>query len=157
VVEVAGVRIAGLGGVFRGQVWSPPSPWQFETARAYTAWAGRGNRWRGGLPRRGRSTIFPEEVQALGRQRAEVLVTHEAPSVHPHGFAVIDELARGLGVGRAFHGHQHDRLDYRAEWPRLGFEAHGVGLRGITALDGRVIRAGELDVPWTTDGSHDPG
>ena len=24
VVEIAGVRIAGLGGVFRGQVWSPP-------------------------------------------------------------------------------------------------------------------------------------
>ena len=157
VVEVAGVRIAGLGGVFRGQVWSPPNPWQFETARAYTAWAGRGNRWRGGLPRRHRSTIFPAEVQALGRQRAEVLVTHEAPSVHPHGFAVIDELARDLGVRRAFHGHQHDRRDYRAEWPRLGFEAHGVGLRGITALDGRVIRAGDLDRPWTTDSSHNPG
>ncbi len=157
VVEGAGVRIAGLGGVFRGQVWSPPAPWQFETARAYTAWAGRGNRWRGGLPRRHRSTIFPAEVQALGRQRAEVLVTHEAPSAHPHGFAVIDELARDLGVRRAFHGHQHDRRNYRAEWPRLGFEAHGVGLRGITTLDGRVIRAGEMDEAWTTDSSHDPG
>ena len=26
VVEVAGVRIAGLGGIFRGQVWRPPEP-----------------------------------------------------------------------------------------------------------------------------------
>jgi predicted phosphodiesterase len=26
VVEIAGVRIAGLGGVFRGQVWMPPGP-----------------------------------------------------------------------------------------------------------------------------------
>ena len=145
VVEVAGVRIAGLGGVFRGQVWHPPSPWQFETARAYAAWAGRGSRWRGGLPLRHRSTIFPAEVQALCRQRAEVLVTHEALSSHPHGFAVIDDLARCLGVHRAFHGHHHDRRDYRAAWDRLGFEAHGVGLRGITALDGQVSRAGELD------------
>jgi hypothetical protein len=146
VVEIAGVRVAGLGGVFRGQVWSPPNPWHFETARACAAQAGSGNRWRGGLPRRHRSTIFPTEVQALCRQRAEVLVTHEAPSCHPHGFAVIDELARSLRVRRAFHGHHHDRLDYRGDWPRLGFEAHGVGLRGITALDGLVIRAGELDV-----------
>lgn len=55
---------------------------------------------------------------------------------------MIDELARCLRVRQTFHGHHHDRLDYRAEWPRLGFEAHGVGLRGITALDGRVIQPG---------------
>ena len=29
VVEVAGRRIAGLGGVFRGKVWSPPAPATF--------------------------------------------------------------------------------------------------------------------------------
>jgi predicted phosphodiesterase len=145
VVEIAGVRVAGLGGVFRGQVWMPPNPSEVETARGYVARAGRGNLWRGGLPRRHRSTIFPAEVQALSRQRADVLVTHEAPSCHPHGFAALDALARCLQVRQAFHGHHHDRRDYRPEWPRLGFEAHGVGLRGITALDGPVIRVGELD------------
>ena len=145
VVEIAGVRIAGLGGVFRGQVWMPPEPPEVESPRAYVAHIGRGNRWREGLPRRHRSTIFPAEYQALSKQQADVLVTHEAPSCHPHGFAVLDELGRRLGVRQAFHGHHHDRLDYQAEWSRLGFEAHGVGLRGITALDGRVIRPGELD------------
>jgi predicted phosphodiesterase len=145
VVEIDGVRIAGLGGVFRGQVWTPPNPWAFETARAYVARAGRSNLWRGGLPRRHRSTIFPAEYQALARLRADVLVTHEAPSCHPHGFAVLDDLARSLRVRQMFHGHHHDRLDYRTEWARLAFDAHGVGLRGITALDGQVIQVGELD------------
>jgi hypothetical protein len=34
----------------------------------------------------------------------------KAPSCHPHGNAVIDELARCLRVTRAFHGHRHDDL-----------------------------------------------
>ena len=135
----------------------PPGPPEIESPRGYVAHIGRGNRWRDGLPRRHRSTIFPAEYQALSKQRADVLVTHEAPSCHPHGFAALDELGKHLGVRQAFHGHHHDRLDYQAEWSRLGFEAHGVGLRGITALDGRVIRAGDLDRPWATDSSHDPG
>lgn len=139
VVTVAGLRIAGLGGVFRRQVWMPPAPPEFETPKSYQAHAGRGSLWRAGLPRRHRSTIFPSDVQALARQRADVLVTHEAPSCHPHGFVAIDELARCLGVRQVFHGHHHDRLDYRSAWAQLGFEAHGVGLCAITALDGQVV------------------
>lgn len=145
VVEIAGVRIAGLGGVFRGQVWSPPAPWAFETPKQYLASTGKSNRWRDGLPRKHRSSIFPGDYQRLAGQRADVLVSHEAPSSHPHGFAALDELARSLRVARSFHGHHHDRLDYSAESTRLGFSAFGVGLRGITDQDGLVIRTGELD------------
>ena len=108
-------------------------------------YCGKGNFWREGLPLIHHSTIFPVEYAELAKQRAEILVTHEAPSAHPHGFAAIDELARSLGVSTSFHGHHHDRLDYSAERMWLGFNAFGVGLRGITNPNGRVIRAGELD------------
>lgn len=145
VVEIAGVRIAGLGGIFRGQVWAPPGPIVFETPEDYASRCGKGNLWRGGLPRKHRSSIFPAHYFDLVGQQAEILVTHEAPSSHPHGFDAIDELARSLGAGRLFHGHHHDRLDYSAHQERLGFEAFGVGLRGITDQAGRVIVAGDLD------------
>jgi len=146
VVEVAGLRIAGLGGVFRGKVWTPPAPATFENPKQYLARCGKGNFWRGGLPLTHRSTIFPVDFERLQKQRADILVTHEAPSSHPHGFAAIDQLASSLGVSSSFHGHHHDRLDYSAERTRLGFDVFGVGLRGITDQDGRVIRVGEVDV-----------
>ena len=145
VAEVAGLRIAGLGGVFRGKVWTPPAPATFENPQQYLAQCGKGNFWRDGLPLKHRSTIFPVDYGSLAGEQADVLVTHEAPSSHPHGFAAIDELARRLGVTSSFHGHHHDRLDYRAGRPRLGFDAFGVGLRGITDQDGRVILVGEID------------
>ena len=145
VVSVAGVRIAGLGGIFREQVWRPPESGNYASPQDFVARGGKGNRWRGGLPLKHRSSIFPADCLNLSKLRADVLVTHEAPSGHPHGFVALDELARSLGVEKAFHGHHHDRLDYSAEQTRLGFKAFGVGLRGITDQDGQVIRPGELD------------
>ena len=138
VVEIAGLRIAGLGGVFRGKVWAPPAPATFENPKQYLAHCGKGNFWRGDLPLKHRSTIFPVDYERLQKQRADILVTHEAPSSHPHGFAAIDELARRLGVSTSFHGHHHDQLDYRLERARLGFEAFGVGFRGIIDQDGQT-------------------
>ena len=150
VVEIAGHRIAGLGGVFRGHIWMPPGSKNFHSQREYTSKAGKENRWREGLPRKHYSSIFPVDYQYLLQQRADILISHEAPSAHPHGFASIDELARSMQVSKAFHGHHHDRIDYSSHHERLGFQAFGVGLRGITDLDGKVIVAGELDheVPW---------
>jgi len=95
--------------------------------------------------RKHRSTIFPDEYFKLVGQSAEILVTHEAPSCHPHGFEAIDELARSLGVHTAFHGHQHDRLDYTGHRERMGFDAYGVGFCGITDQDGNIICAGDFD------------
>lgn len=141
VAEVAGVRVAGLGGVFRGKVWAPPAAWLHESPEDFVARCPKQHRWRGGLPLRHRSTIFPCDYLELVGQRADVLVTHEAPACHPHGFSAIDELAASLGVRRIFHGHHH--LDYRAELEH--FTVMGVGLRGITSLDGEIIRPGEGD------------
>lgn len=143
VVDVEGLRIAGLGGVFRGQVWTPPAPWSYESPGKMAARCNPNYRWRRGMPRKHHSSIFPEAYFGLVDQRAEVLVTHEAPSAHPYGFEAIDELARSLRVTKAFHGHHHDCLDYSGDKDRLGFEAFGVGLRGIMESNGRVIHMGD--------------
>lgn len=145
VVEVAGVRVAGLGGVFRSQIWMPPAKPAYESEADFLRLCGKGNRYRGGLPRKHRSTIFPETVHKLASMRADVLVTHEAIGGHRNGFEEIDVLALAMGVQAVFHGHHHDHLNYERWGRETGVRAHGAGLRGITALDGTVIVAGELD------------
>jgi len=148
VAEIAGTRIAGLGGVFRGEVWHPPGEIQHESFAALER--SEANRpavkaYRTERARKHRSTIFPDEYFQLVGQRADILITHEAPSCHPHGFEAIDELARNLRVHTTFHGHQHDRLDYRDQRERLGFMAYGVGFCGITDQDGNIICVGDFD------------
>ena len=76
---------------------------------------------------------------------ADILVSHEAPKPHPNGWLALNALARSLRVRQVFHGHHHDNLDYAPHWNRLGFEVHGVGLRGISDRKGKVIVAGEID------------
>ncbi|WP_034619546.1 metallophosphoesterase family protein [Chitinibacter tainanensis] len=144
VVDIAGRRIAGLGGIFRGQIWMPPAAPNYPSQAHYLAHCGQSNHWRGGLPRKHRSTIFYADYQALAQERADILVTHEAPSCHPYGFQALDQLANKLGVSTAFHGHQHDCLDYRPHDARLGFRAYGVTLRGITDEHGNIIDPGIL-------------
>lgn len=145
VVEIAGLRVAGLGGVFRGQIWMPPAPPAYDSQAEFVRRCGKGNRWRGGLPRKHRSTIFESDWLRLATQRADILVTHEAPGCHPHGFEAINEVASCMQVSRTFHGHQHDNLDYSSQFSRLSHQAHGVGFCGITDQDGKVIRPGDFD------------
>ena len=168
VVEVAGVRIAGLGGIFRDEIWYPdpanalgaaPHFASYETYCA--ALAGRPQA-RSRAPvspdddpaaaairenkrLKHHSTIFWDTYEQLWEQTADILVTHEAPSCHPHGFAAIDELAQAMQVKAVFHGHHHDCLDYRAWDDKLGFRAYGVGFRGITDETGQIVLAGDFD------------
>lgn len=161
VVEVAGWRVAGLGGVFRKRIWCPPDPPAFQS---YDAW--RSDLFARRLPkdfglaesteeRRHLTTIFPENIVGFERLRADILVSHEAPECRAdgRGLQAIGDLARELGVRFAFHGHHHDRPDYSDRFPDLGFQAHAVGYRGITALDhdGKVtvIRPGDYDADDT--------
>jgi predicted phosphodiesterase len=133
VVEIDGVRIAGLGGVFRGNVWFPrgdtiSEPPKFETREEYLARLPKHHRWRGGMPLRQRSTIFPEDIDVLSEMRADVLVTHEAPSNHEFGFPVIDELAERIGAKMIVHGHHHRA--YEATLPN-GIAVVGVAKAGM--------------------------
>ncbi len=168
IVEIDGVKIAGLGGVFRGEIWYPRASSNAEAIaprfRSYDEYRkdlqqkqglkrrlskmdivqGQAipdrlallvDETRNGKLRKHSSSIFPDTYAALARQRADILVTHEAPSCHPHGVAVIDELARSMRCKMAVHGHHHDCLDYSPAFSALGFNAFGVGFCGITSLD----------------------
>lgn len=141
VVNIAGVKIAGLGGIFRERVWMPPREPTHASAKDFLRVAGKGNRWRGGLPLRHRSTIFADDYYSLARLRADVLITHEAPGDHPQGNEALSLLAIAMGAGKHYHGHTHDSLPYN----NADVQVFGVGLCGITDLDGTKIVPGELD------------
>ena len=130
VVEIAGVRVAGLGGVFRESIWAPPLAPAFNSVAERLKCIRPSERWRGGIPLRHRSSIWPDEYARLSRQRADVLVTHEALGGHPHGWTALDELASSMGVRMVAHGHLHEQIDYHAEGrlPKdCGYVAFGVG------------------------------
>lgn len=119
IVEIAGYKVAGLGGIFRTKIWDPRQPIEkaaFQSSEAMRRTMKREERWRDGISRKHRSSIFPENFQRLLRSGpADILVTHEAPAVHPHGWQAIDELAEALGVQLVIHGHHHQNIDYVAE------------------------------------------
>jgi predicted phosphodiesterase len=122
VVEVAGHRIAGLGGVFRQRVWDPALPrgqagFQSPKDLHERTVNRRQTReiWRGGFLRKHHSSIFPSDYERLLGLHADILVTHEAPGEHQHGFIAIDELATALGVRLLVHGHHHEDVDYAAQ------------------------------------------
>ena len=146
-----GIRLAGLGGVFRESVWYPslPTPPNFRNRKEHARATPRQERWQGGVPRKHWSTIYPDELDRLSSMRADVLITHEAPGYHNNGFALLDALAQSMGVKVTVHGHHHDNLDSSDRWTQQGFKSYGVGLRGITAIDANgnanVIVPGELD------------
>lgn len=153
VETIAGIRIAGLGGTFRNEIWYPdcpersdPSP-KHQTYDDYIEWltGKQPTRLRNDvrLSNRARqysAAIFPDVVEALSRQQADVLVTHEGPSCHPFGFETIDRLAQAMGVKKLFHGHHHQDISYGNE---LGFDAYQVGLRGVRELSGGIVKVGD--------------
>ena len=145
VVDVDGVRIAGIGGNFMGRVWYPPSDALFQSKA--TAMNRGSFQWREGQRPNPKlnAAIYPQDFQRLSKQRADILVSHEAPSCHPYGFGAIDELARAMSVCRTFHGHQHDdrSAEYQKVRNNLGFDAMAVGLRAIKDGLGTVIAEGE--------------
>jgi predicted phosphodiesterase len=151
VVLPDGTRLASLAGVFREAVWHPGVAGEprFRSRKQHAKSTPRQDRFNGGHHRKHWGTIYPDELDRLAELRADVLVTHEAPGDHPHGFEILDTLAQSLGVKVTVHGHHHDRLDSSARWEAQGFRSYGVGLRGITAIDAEgnatVVRPGELD------------
>jgi hypothetical protein len=121
---VGGLRIAGLPGVFKPRVWDPKEgPASYRTRTDFQAGLRPDEPWRGGLPLFHRDTVFPEDFDRLAALRCDVLVTHEAPSSHPHGFAVIDGLAQACGARLIVHGHHHQSYE--------AVLANGIRVRGL--------------------------
>lgn len=175
-MDIAGVRVAGLGGVFRGEIWWPESNAISDVRRNFESYADyeRHVHQLQGLPRRlaklgkaevipdriaslmdtskngrlrtAQTSIFPAVYEALAAQKADILVTHEAPGggLHPLGFRAILQLAQSMNAQALFHGHHHDNREahYRTFDGQVGFRAYGVGLCGITDETGWVVEAG---------------
>ena len=133
-VDMAGVRIAGLGGVFRGRVWLPPGDPVFASPCDLVRSVGSSNLWRNGLMRKLCSTIFPVDYFRLMGKRADVLVTHEAASVHQHGWDAVDALASSLRMRKFLYGHHEDHL-YFLRGP--------CSLLKVTPLAGSMIDLGQ--------------
>ena len=138
----AGVRrlghydVAGVAGVFKQRIWLPPAAAQFDSRASYLQKIAHYERWRGGLPLRQRDAIFPEDFQALAGKHADILVTHEAPSTHPHGFAALDDLAQVLHARLIIHGHHHTSL--------TGVTAGGIMVIGLGKAEVLRLHAGDL-------------
>ena len=90
----------------------------------------------------GSAAIWPEDYAALAAQRADILVTHEAPGSYPTGHAALDDLARAMGVRLVIHGHYH--TGYSAEAPD-GLRVLGVGAAWGVWADGTVLWTGDTE------------
>lgn len=147
VVEIEGVRIAGLEGVFGGP-WQPKDDHIVSATREHwiannRAYRG-GSLWRHSLEKQWdipaglqvghRKYIFPEDAERLRAMEADVLVTHEAPlsSSWDKGFQVLNDIAVDMGAKAIIHGHIHE--GYEAETAE-GIMVHSLQIRSWVRLD----------------------
>jgi len=116
VVDVGGVRIGGLGGIFQEAIWHPElgSESHFRAPAHYVEHLARQNLL-DGRERLSETAIFPDIYDNLANLSADVLVTHDAPSCHRHGFEELDILAEAMGVRLIVHGHHHEAYEAKLE------------------------------------------
>lgn len=137
--ELNDIAVAGLGGIFMERVWYPRHEDAVPvhcTRKGLLRSLSRTERWRGGLPLRLRDAILPEDVDALRRLRADVLVSHEAPTCHCHGFVGIDMAARACRARLVVHGHHHESYE--------GALPDGTPVRGLAKAEVFVLRPEDL-------------
>jgi predicted phosphodiesterase len=139
VVEMDGIRIAGLGGTFLGRFWHPHDHSGGVVHHSRRDWIAANPKAASsiGVVRALRCAIFPEDYDALADLECDVLLTHEAPSVHRYGFAEIDLLAETMGARTIIHGHHHRA--YEAELPS-GIRVVGMGKADFLELDFDAFR-----------------
>lgn len=136
VANVAGIRIAGLGGIFLGRVWYPPQAPKWANKQQYLDAQWAHIKHGDDMPLKFQSAIWHDEFQALGELKADILVTHEAPGSHKHGFQVIGELAVAMGVKHIFHGHLHENY---AKVIKHNIQVFGVANAAVADLAGNTI------------------
>ena len=143
VVEIDGLRVAGLGGIFEAPIWMPGHNNEGPQNHREMVEQLRARREQADIfdskCQRYRAAIFPDDYFQLAMDSADILVTHQAPSFHRHGFEAIDELAGFMGITHLFHGHYHEDVRYPNSLRDSGFEGYSVGFRSIVDLDGRII------------------
>ncbi len=133
VSEIAGLRIAGLGGIFMAKNWYPPALGRWEDQQHWLRMQS-GHVRRLGMPIKLRHSIWQHEFNYMcANIKADILVTHEAPSCHRYGFSAIDELANAIGAKHIFHGHQHE---YYNNSVLAHIAVTGVAKGGVVNLQG---------------------
>ena len=83
------LRIAGLGGVYRHQVWAPAgpdregTPARYDSPEAMSCATRKGDLWRDGLPRRHRASIFRRTTKLLSQpgRRISLSVMKRRPAI----------------------------------------------------------------------------
>ncbi len=88
------------------------------------------------IPLKYKSAIWYDEFEALKTLKADILVSHEAPGSHRHGFKVIGELAHAMGVKTIFHGHLHENY---AGFIKNNIKVRGVANAAVTDLHGNKL------------------
>ena len=122
VTDIAGLKIAGLGGIFLGRVWYPPQPPKWRGKEHYLHNQPAHIRHKA-MPLKYKGAIWHDEFEALKALKADILVTHEAPGSHRHGFEAIGDLAVAMGVKNIFHGHLHENY--------VGIVKHNIKVVGV--------------------------
>jgi len=138
VEELAGVRLAGFGGVFRASVWHPDTGVQFASRKQWKL-AHQSKKF-AQKARSHESTIWPDEYEKLAMQRADILVLHEAPDCHRLGVTALSELAELLGVRLVVHGHHHEQYEAVLD---NGIAVVGLGLAQVATLDMDIFAVSE--------------
>jgi predicted phosphodiesterase len=145
VAAIAGLRVAGLGGAFLPHVWRANAPprlrhrHQLLADLAATRPELDASRAAALAHFLSATAIWPEDVETLFSQKADVLVTHEAPTSHPDGVNALDDLARAMGARLIVHGHHHITSHAKAA---DGMRVLGVGDSWAVDPDGAIVWRG---------------
>lgn len=140
VLEIAGRRIAGLGGVFEAEIWHPDYGAPLWRSGDEFMAIQPPERKAAGLPLKFHAAIWWRDYARLWELQADILVTHEAPRCHRHGFIELDNLGEAMGVTSHFHGHHHETYEDQAA--QGGHQVHGVDMAAIVDDKGQVILDG---------------
>jgi len=130
VEQLSGVRVAGLGGVFRESIWHPDTGVNYASRKQWKL--SHQSKKFAQKERAHASTIWPDDYEKLATQRADILVLHEAPDCHRHGVKALSELAEMLGVRLIVHGHHHEQYTAVLD---SGIAVVGLGLAQVATLD----------------------
>jgi len=136
VIEIDGLRIAGLGGIFLGKNWRPGELVKWESKQHWLKCKPSNIKK---IPLHLEHSIWHHEYQKMKELvRADILVTHEAPSCHRHGHKALDDLAKSIGAKMIFHGHHHE---YYHDKLTNGIRVTGTSIGGIVNLAGEELVA----------------
>jgi len=136
VIEIEGVRIAGLGGIFMGRNWRPGELVKWQDKQHWLKCKPSNVKK---IPLHLEHSIWHHEYEKMKEKiKADILVTHEAPSTHRHGYKALDELAEAIGAKHVFHGHHHR---YYHDKLSNGISVTGTSIGGIANLAGEELIA----------------